>query len=123
MPLRKQSKPEKLVYAKHLRRHLTKAEKILWNYLRYNQLGFRFRRQEIILGWIVDFYCAQAKLVIEVDGPYHDSTVERDAYRTTVMEEHGILVFRVDNESVERKPEEVVSKIKEQATLRLLKLR
>ena len=122
MPLRKRCKPEKRIYAKNLRRHPTKAEKILWSDLRSYQLGFHFRRQVIILGWIVDFYCPQAKLAIEVDGLYHDNISEKDAYRKTIMEKHGILTLRIDNELVETGPAEVARWIKEQTAKRWLKL-
>lgn len=122
MPLRKRCKPTKLEYARHLRRHQTEAEKLLWSYLRGDQLGFHFRRQAIILGWIVDFYCAYAKLAIEVDGSYHDNISEKDAYRTEIMEEHGILVLRIDNKRIETRPAEVARWIQEQATNRRLKL-
>jgi very-short-patch-repair endonuclease len=122
MPFRKRCKPEKLVYAKNLRRKPTEAEAILWSYLRGNQLDFRFRRQEPILGWIVDFYCSKAKLAIEVDGQYHDNlNKEDDFYRDQTMWEHGILTLRVDNKSVERTPKAVVEWIKSHTINRLLK--
>ena len=59
---------EKLQRAKELRRNMTPAEKMLWGELRANKLGIHFRRQQIIEGFIVDFYCHKASLVIEVDG-------------------------------------------------------
>ena len=59
---------EKLQRAKELRRDMTPAEKLLWQELRANKLGVHFRRQQIIVGFIVDFYCHKAALVIEVDG-------------------------------------------------------
>ena len=63
---------EKLQRAKELRRDMTPAEKILWQELRGNKLGIHFRRQQIIAGFIVDFYCHKAALVVEVDGDVHD---------------------------------------------------
>ncbi len=64
--------PEKLKRAKELRRNMTPAERRIWKHLRANQLdGWHFRRQQIIDGFIVDFYCHKAKLVIEIDGPIH----------------------------------------------------
>ncbi|WKZ37082.1 MAG: DUF559 domain-containing protein [Anaerolineales bacterium] len=59
---------EKLERAKELRREMTPAEKILWQELRANKLGVRFRRQQVIQGFIVDFYCHKSALVVEVDG-------------------------------------------------------
>jgi very-short-patch-repair endonuclease len=63
---------EKLQRAKELRRDMTPAEKILWQELRANKLGVHFRRQQVIAGFIVDFYCHKAGLVIEVDGDIHN---------------------------------------------------
>jgi very-short-patch-repair endonuclease len=59
---------EKLQRAKELRREMTPAEKLLWNELRANKLGVHFRRQQVIAGFIVDFYCHKVGLVVEVDG-------------------------------------------------------
>lgn len=71
--------PEKAARAKELRREMTAAEKILWGYLRANRLdGFHFRRQQVIAGFIVDFYCHPAGLAIELDGPVHANQVEYD---------------------------------------------
>ncbi len=63
---------EKLQRAKELRREMTPAEKILCQEVRAKKLGVRFRRQQVIQGFIVDFYCHQAGLVVEVDGDVHD---------------------------------------------------
>jgi len=63
---------EKLERAKELRRNMTSAEKLLWQEVRAKKLGVRFRRQQIIAGFIVDFYCHRAALVVEVDGDIHD---------------------------------------------------
>ena len=59
---------EKLQRAKELRREMTPAEKILWQGVRAKKLGVRFRRQQVIAGFIVDFYCHKGALVVEVDG-------------------------------------------------------
>lgn len=69
---------EKLERAKELRREMTPAEKLLWQEVRANKLGVHFRRQQIIQGFIVDFYCHKAGLVIEVDGDVHDLQKEED---------------------------------------------
>jgi very-short-patch-repair endonuclease len=63
---------EKLQRAKELRREMTPAEKILWEELRGSKLGVHFRRQQVIEGFIVDFYCHKTGLVVEVDGDVHD---------------------------------------------------
>src|SRR4051812_33525571 len=68
---------EKLARAKELRREMTPAERLLWSHLRRNQLnGLHFRRQQVIEGFITDFYCHSAALVVEVDGRIHEEQVE-----------------------------------------------
>ena len=77
---------EKLERAKELRREMTPAEKLLWQEVRAKKMGVRFRRQQIIQGFIVDFYCHQAGLVVEVDGDIHDLQQEEDARRREGIE-------------------------------------
>jgi very-short-patch-repair endonuclease len=105
---------EKLVRAKELRREMTPDEKILWQELRANKLGVHFRRQQIIAGFIVDFYCHQANLVIEVDGSVHagQEQKENDAERDKVLKEMGLRVIRFKNYEVENNLTIVVEKIK-----------
>ncbi|MBE0683004.1 MAG: DUF559 domain-containing protein [Anaerolineales bacterium] len=83
-------KKEKLQRAKELRRDMTPAEKILWQELRGNKLGVHFRRQQVIAGFIVDFYCHKATLVVEVDGDIHDLQQDEDARREKVLREMGL---------------------------------
>ena len=83
---------EKLQRAKELRREMTPAEKILWQEVRAKKLGVRFRRQQVIAGFIVDFYCHKAALVVEVDGDIHDLQQEEDARREKVLSELGLGV-------------------------------
>src|SRR5215471_5025679 len=69
-------------FARSLRNRATHAERILWQYLRRRQLGVRFRRQSVLLGWwIADFYCPSQKLVIEIDGLTHVGRELADAKR------------------------------------------
>ena len=104
---------EKLQRAKELRRDMTPAEKILWQELRGNKLGVHFRRQQVIAGFIVDFYCHKAGLVIEVDGDIHDLQQEEDARREKVLREMGLRVIRFGNEEVMKNLSTVVGKIRE----------
>lgn len=92
----------KVKYARRLRQNPTPAEAVLWRRLKGKALGVKFRRQHPIMGWIADFYCPKARLVIEVDGPSHSSDEAQvdDAYRDWVMETKGIVVFRITNEQV-----------------------
>jgi very-short-patch-repair endonuclease len=74
--------PSKLSLAKQFRREMTPAELTLWKALRNNQVdGLHFRRQQIIAGFIVAFYCHAAHLVIEADGEVHQSTAKYDQER------------------------------------------
>jgi very-short-patch-repair endonuclease len=104
---------EKLQRAKELRQDMTPAEKILWQELRGNKLGLHFRRQQIIAGFIVDFYCHKAALVIEVDGDIHDLQQEEDARREKALSGLGLRVLRFKNDEVIRELSMVVGKIKE----------
>jgi very-short-patch-repair endonuclease len=95
-----------LMYAermKELRKSETESESILWNLLRRKRFhGKKFRRQHAIGAYIVDFYCDELKLVIEVDGSVHDSDEARryDAVREKDLLHAGYRVFRVRNEAV-----------------------
>ncbi len=98
--------------AKVLRLNMTEAEERLWYYLRKNQLkGYKFRRQHPIKYFIADFYCHQARLVIEVDGEIHNTQKEYDAGRTYELEELGIIVIRFTNAEVFNNIEKVIEKI------------
>ena len=103
---------EKLQRAKELRRDMTPTEKILWQELRGNKLGVHFRRQQIIAGLIVDFYCHKAGLVIEVDGDIHDLQQEEDARREKVLREMGLRIVRFRNDEVEKELAGVVSRVR-----------
>ncbi len=87
--------------ARQMRCEPTTAEKLLWQKLRNKQLlGFKFRRQHPIDRFIVDFYCAEARLIIEVDGEVHDYTQVEDAIRQEFLESLGLRVIRFKNEEV-----------------------
>ena len=104
---------EKLQRAKELRREMTPAEKILWQEVRAKKLGVHFRRQQVIAGFIVDFYCHKAGLVVEVDGDIHDLQQEEDAWREKVLSELGLRISRFRNYEVVRDVSAVVGKIRE----------
>ena len=93
----------KVQRARHLRGDATLAEKQAWDILRGRRLfGLKFRRQHPIGGFIVDFYCAELGLVLELDGSGHacDSQVEYDAARSRRLESRGLRILRIGNESV-----------------------
>ena len=103
--------------ARELRRHMTREERALWRHLRGNRLGgFHFRRQQIIDGFIVDFYCHARGLVVEVDGGSHLQHAGYDAERDRVLSERGLPVLRLRNEQVSENLEGVLSRIERWAT-------
>jgi len=106
--------PAKLRQAKAMRQNMTLAERRLWNELRTNRLdGFHFRRQQVIDGFIVDFYCHAVGLVVEVDGPVHGERTEYDAERSRILAARGLRVLRVRNEEVVQDLEGVLARIRE----------
>ena len=105
--------PEKLERAKELRSHMTPEEKILWGHLRANRTGgFHFRRQQVIDGYIVDFYCHKASLMIEVDGPIHLAQRQYDRERDEQLKSRGLIILRFTNDEVKNKIDEVLEKIR-----------
>jgi adenine-specific DNA-methyltransferase len=88
--------------ARDLRSAPTPAEDRLWQAVRRRQLdGRRFRRQVAIGPFIVDFYCPEERLAVEVDGPVHDRKPEEDRVRQELIESLGIRFVRVTNDQVE----------------------
>ena len=86
-------------FAKQLRKDMTKEDRHLWyDFLR--SYPVRFSRQKVLGKYIADFYCAQARLVIELDGSQHYEEVERDAQRTAFLEGYGLKVIRIPNNEV-----------------------
>ena len=110
----------KLGFAKHLRSSPTDAERRLWSRLRTKQLGgLRFRRQQPIGPYIVDFFCPAARLIVELDGDHHgtDKKAEQDANRTRWLEGRGYKVLRFPNGTVWKEP--VLEMIWQEAQSRL----
>jgi very-short-patch-repair endonuclease len=92
-------------YARNMRKNQTAAEDLLWQNLRGRKLGgYKFRRQHPVAGFIADFYCHEAKLVIELDGKMHNLSQQKeyDGGRTHDLKEHGLRVIRFTNEEIER---------------------
>ncbi len=90
-------------HAKALRNSMTEAENVLWNQLRNSRLnGYKFRRQHPIKRFIADFYCHEAKLVIEIDGEIHHEprNKEHDDGRTYELQESDIRVIRFTNQEI-----------------------
>ena len=101
--------------AKRMRKEHTDAENILWQHLRNDQLGVKFRRQHPIDSYIVDFISLQQKLIIEIDGDYHDTQEQKelDDERTKTLNDIGFGVIRFTNKEVTYSLESTLQKIKE----------
>ena len=97
--------PAKIEAARRLRRDATQAERVAWALLRRNAMrGHYFRRQQVVEGFIVDFFCAKLRLVIEIDGEVHDSPdqAEYDQARDELLRTRGLRIVRIGNEGVSR---------------------
>lgn len=101
--------------AKGLRHNLTQPEQALWTLLRRNQIGLHFRRQHALGPYILDFYCAAAKLCVEVDGPMHKERADQDARRDAWLRERGVRTLRFTVEDVELRPAVIMAAIREAA--------
>jgi very-short-patch-repair endonuclease len=98
--------------AREMRTVPTAAEDALWQRLRDRRVGgMKFRRQHAIERFIVDFYCSEARLVIEVDGEIHGYTREQDAARQEFLETQDLRVLRFSNADVRQDIDAVVEKI------------
>ena len=105
------------VLAREMRREMTSCEAKLWERLRRGNLGINFRRQQVIAGFIADFYCHQANLVVEVDGPIHEA--EYDAERDRVFAGYGIVTLRFSNRQVEEQIGVVLYQIRQNVKARV----
>jgi len=105
--------PVLLEAAKLLRQNMTPQEMILWGHLRANRTGgYHFRRQQIIDGYIVDFYCHKAALVIEVDGPINLKQKDYDHERDEQLKSRGLRIVHIKNNEIENNLEVVLEKIR-----------
>ena len=98
--------------SRKLRKDSTLAEVLLWNQLKAKKLrGYQFARQKPIDNYIVDFYCFELKLVIEVDGSSHDEKLDRDKLRQDYLESLGLKVVRFLDKDVKNNMQGVVSQL------------
>ena len=103
--------------AKQLRGRMTPAEILMWDQLKNKQFkGYKFRRQHPIHHFIVDFYCHELKLIIEIDGKYHDSEEQKnkDLNRTELLAFQGLREIRFTNEEIITNIISVLKKLEEQ---------
>ena len=111
--------PDILKYARINRNGMTLSEKNLWDRIKGKQLnGCRFRRQHPIAKFIADFYCHEARLVIEIDGGYHNSEEQKakDSGREAELKALGLSILRFTNAEIESDLDSVISEISEHLT-------
>jgi very-short-patch-repair endonuclease len=105
-------KAGKVQRAREFRRAMTVAESALWKLLQANRFhGLRFRRQQIIDGFIVDFYCHAAGLVIEIDGTVHQDQAGYDAERDRILSARGLRTLRFANDDVLHNRSSVIAQL------------
>ena len=106
--------PEIKYYRRILRNEPTPFEMKVWSFLKNKQLGVKFRRQHSIENYIVDFYCCEKKIAVEIDGDSHFSelVIEYDKKRSDILKKHDICVIRFTNREVVENIEWVVEEIK-----------
>lgn len=95
-----------------LRSNMTDSERMLWNKLKGDKLGYRFRRQFSVGYYILDFYCPRKKLAIELDGAVHTNQKEYDKIRDKFIHEFGITVLHFQNEDIRININGVIRQIK-----------
>ena len=99
--VRAHRRPEKQALAVQMRQKMTPSETRLWERLRANRLnGLAFRRQQVIGGFIADFYCRSARLVIECDGRVHANQVEYDQERDRIIATYHLRILRFTNNQI-----------------------
>ncbi|HYJ79908.1 MAG TPA: DUF559 domain-containing protein, partial [Longimicrobiaceae bacterium] len=99
--------------ARELRKNLTESEASLWERIRKGRLdGRKFRRQQPVGRFIVDFYCSDERLIVEVDGGVHETQREADAGRQAALETLGLRFVRISDELVIRDPEGALDTIR-----------
>lgn len=107
--------PESFSKAQFLRTVMTNAENLLWEKLKNNQFhGLKFRRQHPVHLFIADFYCHKYRLIIEIDGGYHESEIQRkkDEERTQLLVDNNLTVIRFSNEEIENNMTEVLTRLR-----------
>ena len=103
---------QKIFIARNFRKNLTESERIFWRELRNNKfLNLKFRRQFVISGYILDFYCPKLKVAIEIDGKIHEKQKEKDFLRQQVIERNQVIFFRIVSEKIENNIDKSLEKL------------
>ena len=100
-------------FARQLRKQMTKAEVVLWQEIRKKELGVQFHRQVPLTNYIVDFYCHEILLAIEVDGitHLHEGAPEKDQKKEEDLNKYGVIVIRFYDEDILNRKKEVLNNI------------
>jgi very-short-patch-repair endonuclease len=109
------ARPDTVSFARHLRKHMTRSEVVLWQALRGGRLdGHRFRRQHPFGAYVLDFFCASARLAVEVDGPVHEGERQGaiDHSRDRYLAARGVQTLRVEAAEVLGNGEDVLDRIR-----------
>ncbi|MBS2030828.1 MAG: endonuclease domain-containing protein [Deltaproteobacteria bacterium] len=119
MPVPRRVRARAITIARDLRKQPTQGEWLLWSALRGSRLGVKFRRQQYVGPFVVDFYAPELRLVIEVDGPHHMRQLDYDRERQGHLESLGFRFLRLTTPEVERDLPAAIDRIaKTLATLR-----
>jgi len=118
--IRNKVKPWKKRKARQMAMNMTMPERLLWHELRNKKLGVWFYAQKIVLGYIPDFWCPSAGIIVEVDGPHHRKKKQAawDAKRDAVMAERDIVTMRFTASAVRCSPAKVAMMIKKKVRMR-----
>ncbi len=101
-------------FARILRNQQTNSEKIVWELIRDRKfMNLKFRRQHVIEGFVLDFYCHEIRLGIEIDGGIHNKRKDYDRLRQEVIESEGITLLRIKNRDILDCKRSILTKLKE----------
>ncbi len=107
----------KRIFARELRKDLTDEERKVWEALRNRRFeNLKFKRQHVIEGFVVDFYCNELKLAIEIDGKVHQKQKNYDELRQCLIEDKGIRFIRITNEEINIDVKILLNEIKSYTT-------
>ena len=99
--------------ANSMRKTMTKAELLIWDQIKSDKLGIKFRRQYIIENYIADFANLSHKIIIEIDGDSHINSLEYDNHRTDILKIYGFNIIRFNNNEIYNNLDIVILKLKE----------
>ncbi|MFH1683966.1 MAG: endonuclease domain-containing protein [Candidatus Margulisiibacteriota bacterium] len=107
-------KENKKQFARTLRKEQTKAEKIVWELIRKRKFkNFKFRRQHVVEGFILDFFCHELRLGIEIDGGIHLKRKDYDEMRQEIIELEDIKIIRITNKEIAENKRSILKRIEE----------